>query len=778
MCNLISGGSVTRPRVLIVEDDDQILNGYAAVLSRGPNGVVFGDETARRLSELSFDLFGDKSSYDCEESFDLCLCHQAAEAIQAVVAANREQRPFAVAFIDVRLPPGPDGIALGECIRALDPLTNIVIITGFSDLPPEEIAKRIPPPDKLLYCQKPLHAAELRQFAMAMSAKWNSERELLASKEHVERLLSSTNVVLYSSSGLRNQELTYVSDNVEHVFGYRSEHYLADDKFLEKHIHPDDLPNRQRALDALVDGGVEVAMVYRVLTASGDYRWVRDQLKVVNNGHSKPTELVGCWLDVTERRRDEDRIRYLAYHDSLTGLPNRVSMYSILEKVISRAERYHHKVAVLFLDIDHFKKINDSLGHSAGDQLLREAASRIASVVRSDEVVCRQVGDGTESLTEVLTEGSTVCRLGGDEFVVILSEVANPDGAAAVARRIREAIAAPIQIGNVFDEISITTSIGISLYPDDGHDAETLLKFADNAMYVAKESGRNVISFFAKAQGEKADKRLLLESRLRKSFESGSLTLCYQPKIYISSSGVTGVEALLRWQHADYGEVLPSDFIPIAELSGLIVPIGEWVLTEAVRQAMAWRLSGMPMLGVSVNISAVQFHNPNLISHISSVMAEYGFPFRSLTLELTESVLIGDSDASVRRLNQLGELGVQISIDDFGTGNSSIAYLQRFPVNELKIDKSFVRNIPGNRNDAAIVRATIALGHSLDVRVVAEGVETEPQLDYVREQRCDEAQGNYIAPPLPADAFRRWWHHHSPTKPQSVQKAATLHLVH
>jgi PAS domain S-box-containing protein len=741
------GPAVSAARILIVDDEQRILDEYAYVLGR----PAVPSEGQRALDDLEAELFGqDEPAQAGDEpiAFEVMTCRQGQDAIVAVEQALRCNKPFSVVFLDVRMPPGIDGVTTAERIRAVDASVNIVFVTGYSDVRPEAMADRVPPPDKMIYCQKPLQASELKQFARALSAKWLAEQRLRAVQARLHQLITSTSVVIYSSkpNGL---DTTFISANVHEQFGFAPEDFLNDGRLKLNRVHPSDVGGLTEHLGRLPELG-EITYEYRFRRADGEYRWVTDQMKLLRGGDGEPLEVVGCCLDVSERRHAEERIRYLAYFDSLTGLPNRTFMREVLDFALANAVRHQRQVAVLFLDIDHFKRINDTLGHDAGDALLREVAQRLQDSVRASDQVARQ----TEVAMPDLAGGHAVSRLGGDEFVVILSEIASADAASRVAQRIADTLTTPVRLAH--DEITVTTSIGISLFPKDGADAEKILKHADAAMYSAKENGRNQHRFFTEELNERASRRFSLETRLRRALERNEFLLHYQPRMDIKSRRVIGMEALLRWQQPDVGLVSPLEFIPIAEELGLIVPIGEWVLGEACRQTTAWRRADLPALTVSVNLSAMQFKSRRLPKTIAAILAAAGLPPANLELELTESMLVEDTEASAAMLAQLKEIGLKLSIDDFGTGYSSLAYLKRFPLDALKIDRSFVRDITSDKNDAAIVSATIGLAHNLNLRVVAEGVEQQVQVDILRAQGCDEAQGYLFSRPLPAPAFESW----------------------
>ena len=736
--------SKSTTRILLADDEPRILEEYVHVLGSSSDCSSHQAE----LDDLEAELFGAATPVTADQSaYELCLCSQGGEAVEAVERAMQEGRPFAVAFLDIRMPPGADGVSAAERIRAIDPFINIVFVTGFSDIRPDDITRRVMPADKVLYCQKPLQSTELKQFARALSAKWAAERDLYAARARLHQLLTSTSAVVYSCACGGDYATTFISANIAAQFGYAPEQFLADPRFWIDRVHEDDRARVRRDLSMIHESG-ELVSEYRLRAASGAYRWVNDQVKLLRNSNGEAIELVGCMIDITDRWQAEERIRKLAYFDGLTGLPNRTLMKELLEKALANAARYQRSLAVLFLDIDHFKRINDTLGHDAGDTLLREVAKRLLGCVRSSDQVARQHDD--------LEDGNdpAVSRLGGDEFVVILTEVQSPEDATRAVKRIAKALAAPVKLAH--DEVQVRTSIGISVYPDDGGDAETLLKHADAAMYQAKEEGRNLFRFFTRELNERAARRYALETKLRKAVEHGDFVLHYQPKIDIQRRAVVGMEALLRWHQPGEGLIPPGEFIPLAEENGLIVPIGDWVLQEACRQAAAWRAEGLPALAVSVNLSAVQFKQKRLVERIARLLSETGLDARLLELELTESVLIEDTEASAATLNSLKQLGLNVSIDDFGTGYSSLSYLKRFPLNALKVDRSFVRDITTDPNDAAIVSATIALAHNLRLRVVAEGVEQRVQVDILKSQGCDEAQGYLFSRPLPAAEFARW----------------------
>jgi diguanylate cyclase (GGDEF)-like protein len=476
----------------------------------------------------------------------------------------------------------------------------------------------------------------------------------------------------------------------------------------------------------VVLGGIndEELALYAVQAGAQDYL-VKNQLE--------RNLLIRSLLYAIERKRTEERLSHLAQYDVVTGLPNRVLFRDRLTRALAHAQRKKQMVALMFLDLDHFKSVNDSLGHDVGDQLLKAVAERLKSCLR---------------------EGDTIARLGGDEFTIILEEISESENIANVAQKIIDMMSRSFLVGG--QEIFITTSIGIATYPDCGTDQNTLIKNADAALYDAKAHGRSVYRFYHQKMNIIATERLELLTSLRHAVDRDEFILRYQPQVNSYSGQLVGVEALLRWNHPEKGLIYPSQFVHLLEDTGLIIPVGEWALREACKQCKAWQNTGLPAIPVSVNISARQFKQKNLVSMVSQILLDTKLDPRYLQLELTESVLVDNIGVTVATLRALHTIGTKLSIDDFGTGYSSLSYLKQFPLHALKIDRSFLQDINKRSEDAAIAIAIITLGHSLRLDVVAEGVETNEQKEFLKKQNCNIMQGHLFGYPMHAVQIAEW----------------------
>jgi diguanylate cyclase (GGDEF)-like protein/PAS domain S-box-containing protein len=507
--------------------------------------------------------------------------------------------------------------------------------------------------------------------------------------------------------------------------GYSLEEFLA----LEAHslVHPDDRYRYVETFEqAFATGAGWRNVLLRWRHRSGSYRTFESNASPLFDESGGLVGFQGVDRDITERREAEERIEFLAHHDVLTGLPNRVLLRDRFERALSLAKRSLSHVAMLFLDLDHFKVVNDTLGHAAGDALLQAVVTRLSACTRDSDTISRQ---------------------GGDEFIVLLNDIPDAETVERIAADILQQLGEPVEIGG--HALNASCSIGVAMYPDDGHDFDSLLQKADTAMYNAKDAGRNTFRFFDNLMNLQAHEHLMLQNRLHQALFRAELHLHYQPQVDVTDGRVIGVEALLRWTNPELGEVSPTRFIPVAEDCGLIVPIGAWVIEQACRQAQAWRRAGLPDMLISVNLSALQFRRAGLIESVAGALERSGLPPALLELELTESILLQDVGNTLETVRQLKALGVRLAIDDFGTGYSSLSYLKRFAVDRLKIDQSFVHDVNTDPDNAAIVRAVIQLANSLRLGTIAEGVETVEQLAFLRAAGCHQAQGHLFARPLP-----------------------------
>jgi diguanylate cyclase (GGDEF)-like protein len=618
-------------RILIIDDNRDIHRDFRKVIGGG-----FDDAGSMAAAELA--ILGETAPTAAKNSFEMDSAYQGQEGVARVQQALDEGRPYAMAFVDMRMPPGWDGLETIERLWKVDPDVQVVICSAHSDYDWTDVIARLDHSDKLLVIKKPFEAIEVIQSANALTRKWQNERIV---RRQVETL--------------------------------------------------------------------EQAVVVRT-----------ENLETANK-----------------------QLRHLATHDALTGLPNRVLMDDRISQSIVLAERQRQNFAVMLLDLDRFKLVNDSLGHRAGDELLKEVARRLKGVVRDVD---------------------TVVRLGGDEFVVIVTPGPERDVAQRAAARILEAMRAPVRVAGV--EVHTSPSIGIAFYPEDATTVENLVAHADAAMYAAKQRGRNNFQCFMPGMNTASHDKVRLESDMRVALEQKQFELHYQPKVNTETGVMHGAEALLRWTHPVRGSISPAEFIPIAEDCGLIGTIGAWVMREACRQARAWQLAGLPPLRVAVNLSPSQFRQGNIVSMIRDALDEAGLEPRFLEVELTETTVMTDPEESIAILERLSKMGVLVSVDDFGTGYSSMSYLRRFPIDKLKIDRSFINEVMSRPDDASIVRAIVSLAHSLRLKVVAEGVESTAQLDFLRTIGCDQYQGFHFSKALPASQFEALVRSKRPVEPE------------
>lgn len=676
------------------------------------------------------------------------------------LAAFAARRPDLV-LLDLVMP-GPDGYEVCRQMRCMPSGAGvpIVVMTGLDDAMSIDRAYEVGATD---FVTKPLNygllAHRLRYLLRAASAF----RAARASTRRLGRAQQLAHLAQWELD-LSTEQLRW-SEEASTIFQIPA-HALGDGRrVLLEMVHPEDRRRVEGALSEAQPHSIE----YRIILPDGHERVVRQDAEIVEDPESGVCLMSGAAQDMTDLRTAEQRVRDLAYFDTLTGLPNRALLSSFLSHAIDEARRDDTGVAVLALDLDGFKRINDTFGHASGDHLLEEVARRIAACIRSSDMMGR--GDAL-SIERQLSATTMASRLGGDEFVVVLSRVSDRPNAALIARRIAERLAAAYTIGET--EVFLSSSIGIACYPECGTGVETLLEHADAAMYHAKEGGRNQVEFFTADIHDRARKRLLLENALRAALTRAGIhqgtageervpsgacefRLEYQPKVEVPSGSVHGAEALLRWSSRELGPVSPADFIPVAEEAGLIVALGEWVLRTACAQAKAWAAEGEhAAIRVAVNVSATQFRDPGFAQLVSNVLGETGLAPCLLELEITEGLLMQDTVGSRRVLDDLKGLGVRLALDDFGTGYSSLSYLARLPIDALKIDRSFIHDLDGTARSATITSAIIGLSRGLQIDVVVEGVETQAQLDFIAGHGTSEIQGYFFAKPMPADKLQEW----------------------
>lgn len=635
-----------------------------------------------------------------------------------------------IVLSDYNLPAYDGGTAL-QHVLATHPHLPVIIVTGALG---EEKAVQLLRDGAVDYILKDRLARLPDAVKRALGNSRVAAERLVAQGKLVEsdRLLRQAQEIAHLGS-LRwelAEDLIYCSEEAYRIFGLLPDESGHEPRsFFEQVVLPSDYEFFWKEIQDTRAGKSEFNCEVRFRRPTGEMRWVHGQARIICDEAGKPAKLIAALLDITERKATESRILYMANHDALTGLPNREQLYANLGSAINSSNRNNHGFALMFLDLDHFKDINDTLGHDVGDRLLVEMSQRLLKACRSED---------------------TVSRLGGDEFILLLPE-SDEQGAAQAANKLLAIVSRPFMID--LHEINVTGSIGIAIYPIDGENIDQLSRHADAAMYRAKEDGRNAFRFFTKQMQEHSARNLLLVNALSHAIVREQLEVYFQPQIITRDRTVVGAEALLRWQHPELGAVSPGEFIRLAEDSGLILQIGEWVLRQAIRQAKRWQDQGFAPLLMAVNLSAVQFHQPELPQLVARILKEEGLSPAYLELELTESVTMRDPLAAIDVIKKLHEQGIHMSIDDFGTGYSSLNYLKKFQVSRLKIDQSFIRDLCVDPEDMAIVSAIISMSHSLGFETIAEGVETRDQLRILDGLGCDEVQGYYFSRPVPAAQF-------------------------
>ena len=670
-----------------------------------------------------------------------------AEDGPAAIASFQRQPPDLV-LLDVDMP-SMDGFAVCRAIRALGApgaggaaaasaaTVPIIMVTGGDDLEAVTQAYEVGATD---FVSKPINWPILGHRVLYVLRASDAIARLRVADAQNRAVLAAIPDTFFRL----NRDGVYL----DYEQGHEAGHTFPLDQCVGRHVS-DVLP--QHIAGQLLEQAQAVLSSQQIRSFDYELQLGQQQrhfeARLVSTGAG---DVLGLVRDISERKRTEEQIRRLAYCDSLTGIPNRQAFLELLERELVHSRQAGKKFAVLFMDLDSFKRINDTLGHNVGDLLLQTVSERLRDTIRPSDVVSH------------MAEGNHLARLGGDEFTILIPDLDRVEDALAVAQRVKDAMRRPFQLDG--NEIFVTASIGISLYPEDGEDSESLLKYADTAMYHAKNCGKNNAKLYSSSLTMQIMSHVKLEVGLRKALQNNELYLLYQPQIDVPSSQIVGVEALVRWRHPEHGIIPPNDFIPLAEETGLIVPIGEWVLRTACTQAKAWQQTCRRAIRMAVNLSARQFKDENLTQIVLSALGDTGLEPRLLELELTEGTLMDDARATMAMLEQLRRIGVLLSIDDFGTGYSSMSYLKRFDVRALKIDKSFIIGLPEDTENAAITRAIIAMAHGLKMIVVAEGVETDEQLALLEKYGCDMAQGFYLGRPSPQESI---------TQMLKVQRAPT-----
>ncbi len=686
--------------------------------------IVDDDAGGRRLTRATLLRAG----------FDVVEAGDGAQALESM----SELLPDLV-LMDVGMPV-MDGFTCCAELRKLPGGTRVpvVMMTGLDDVQSIERAFEVGATD---FITKPINwpiLAHRVRYMLRASAAINQL------KQNQRRLSNAQRIgEMGDWEWDVRQKRVSASEQAWRIFGRDSQlGALEDDQFLGT-VHQDDVERVRLACERAIANGDDFAIEHRVIGRGGGLRHVHQQVEVIEQDEQgRAVRLAGAVHDFTRRKDAEEQVRRLAYFDTLTGLPNRLLFTEQLMSAMAHAERHGQQLAIMFIDLDDFKRVNDTLGHGAGDDLLKEIGARLAGSIRGLDAVAR--GGASD-------DGNTIARLGGDEFIVLLNNVDDAVDAGAAARRLVAALAEPVTVQGT--ELYASCSVGVAIYPGDGGDIETLLMNADTAMYRAKETGRGGLQFYDRSMNARARERLETETLLRHAIERDEFVLHYQPRVDLANGRIVGAEALIRWQHPQRGLLMPKEFISLAEDARLVIPIAEWVIAAVCRQIGLWRTAGLRPIPVAVNLAAPHLRERALPELVQRVLMEHALPSSLLEIEVTESILMHDPEQSVANARRLAALGVSLSIDDFGTGYSSLSYLKRLPISALKIDQSFVRDIATDPDDAAIITAIIAMAHSLSLRVVAEGVETDAQRRFLRDHGCDEFQGFLVSVPVPAAEF-------------------------
>ncbi|MDP3814517.1 EAL domain-containing protein [Pseudomonas sp.] len=716
-------------RILVIDDTPAIHQDFRKILDPGQDSQAL-------LAAAEAALFGDAPLVG--PSFELDSAYQGQEALTMVSSALAQGRPYAMAFIDMRMPPGWDGVETVERLWQADPQLQVALCTAYSDYSWEQMVERLDLTDRLLILKKPFDAIEIRQMASALTVKWQMTQDaalkLSALEQAVEertKELSDANIIvrnsptiLYRLRGEPAFPLMYISHNIT-KFGHAAAQLLAAPNWAQELVHPDDQERLDTAMERVLEkNALGASIEFRLRTGDGAYRWVENRYIPVRNSEGRLIEIEGIILDITERKLAEEKIALLARTDGLTGLANRATFIERLRQTFAAAERGAPSFAIFYLDLDHFKEVNDSLGHPVGDLLLQEVARRIGSCTR---------------------ESDLVARLGGDEFAIVQANMGEPANAGTLAEKIQSTLAQAYSLNG--NQLRISASIGICPYAPGSTSADAMLTQADLALYRSKEEGRNQYHFHSEDLDQQVLDRVTLANDLSNALEQDELELYYQPQVELSSGKILGMEALVRWNHPLRGLLEAEAFIRLAEKTGSIVALGQWVLEQACRQMRRWRDDGIAPPLIAVNLSLAQIKSGReLLQDVSATLAKWGLAPSDLEFDVTEATLAQTRWTHNDVLPQLRELGVKIAIDDFGSEYSSFDYLKTYRVNRLKIAQSFINSASADPQSAMSIRAIIIFARELGIGIIADGVETrEQRAQLISTGSTTEAQGFYFS---------------------------------
>lgn len=717
-------------RIIVIDDNPSIHYDFIKILKT---------ESSSELDLLSSELFGNNKEKTELPQFEIDVASQGQEGVERIKEAIAQKRPYALAFVDIRMPPGWDGIETIKHIWELDQDIQIVICTAYSDYSWEETVAHLGKKDNLLILKKPFDNTSVRQLACALTTKWKLAEDSKNYTDNLQKQIQDRTLSLEKSLALVKSTFESSSDGILVI---NNEGVIIDynSKLINMLQIPAEILYSKQEKDFINFLKSQITkpeeFEHNLKQIHTHPEMIRIDVIKFKNGrvfdcYSQPHKLndkiIGYILDfrdITKRALLEQELQYQATHDPLTGLENRVQLIEKIKQAIKTTNLSNTPFAILFIDFDRFKLVNDSLSHETGDELLIIAADRLKKAIRTED---------------------SLARIGGDEFVIVMMNVNNNQDIECKVKQIIEIFQNPFILGD--RKITLTASVGISIYPKDGETVTTLLRNADTAMYRAKSLKGNIFQFYDAKMSKESIDRLDQEMELRQAIQNEEFFLCYQPQVDIASEKLVAVEALIRWNHQKKGIILPIDFIPVAEETGLITEIGKWVLYAACKQNKIWQDEGFAPIRVAVNITAQQFKQDNLVETVKKVLKETKLNPKYLELELTENVILSNREV-IRIVSELKEVGVIIAIDDFGTGYSSLSYLHKIPLDRLKIDSSFIQHIHSANDDEVIIRAVIAMAKNLNLEVLAEGVETSTQLNFLKKYQCNDVQGFYFSKPL------------------------------